>query len=115
MKMIHYLTWSKLSSAKVLHSNNVCKFGVYNCFISDNYPRIRHHYDGFHLYNQAGLSCYQYLSLDECQLLCQITDQCLYFNANSQQHCCLKYGVGEKGSAQVGRYFGNKYSSGDEL
>ena len=84
-------------------------------FISDNYPRSGYHYSGFPLNNFEAVNFYEELSLDECQYLCQITDQCLFFNYSNQSRICyLKHGMGEKkkSTGLVGDYFGNKYSSG---
>ena len=55
-------------------------------------------YIGFPLLNFGGSNSYQKITLEECQLLCQITDGCLYFGYNSRgtnNICSLKYGMGQ--------------------
>ena len=56
------------------------------------------HYQGFALYNHVGKNSYSKVdSKDECQILCDLTNGCNFFNFNSAQRTChLKYGVGQK-------------------
>ena len=61
------------------------------------------------------ISDYGQVTPDECQYLCQITKECLYYNHNKHGVCWLKYGIGTKkevNSPDDSRYMGNKYSSG---
>ena len=84
----------------------------------DNYPRRGHHYQGFPLRNFARENAYEKVTVDECQYLCQITKECLYFNHNVDDVCWLKFGIGFKKKVDdpdPSRYMGNKYSSGEEL
>ena len=85
-------------------------------FSLDNYPRRGHHYQGFPLRDFANTNAYDKVSVDECQYLCQIARECLYYNHNEHGVCWLKYGIGKKkevNSPDDTRYMGNKYSSGE--
>ena len=88
-------------------------------FSADNYPRRGHHYSGFPLRNFANTNEYGKVTVDECQYMCQIASECLYYNHNEHNVCWLKYGIGKKSKADeppnLLRYMGNKYSSGEEL
>ena len=92
-------------------------------------------YFGGHGLNNKGngknMNKYTTLTLSECQELCQITDNCFYFN-HVDSNCFLKYGMGKK--CELGKknetdmkarcsgiatketaYFGHKYSKGITL
>ena len=84
----------------------------------DNYPRRGHHYQGFPLRNFGNENAYGKVTVDECQYLCQIARECLYYNHNVDKVCWLKFGIGFKKKVDdpdPSRYIGNKYSSGEEL
>ena len=55
-------------------------------------------YGGFGLTNNNGHNFYgDIYTTEECQILCDITPGCNFFNYNRQQKLCfLKYGLGEK-------------------
>ena len=78
-------------------------------------------YQGYPLFNYAGVSTYSQVTVDECQYLCEISDLCRYFNyvnkTEQYEHACfLKFGVGKLITDEKiigeGPSFGHKYSSG---
>ena len=65
--------------------------------LSDSAPIGGVRYDGFPLDRPVGQNNYGMVSLADCQFLCNITDQCLFFNFNRTEGTCwLKYGMGER-------------------
>ena len=90
------------------------------------------YYAGHPLNNKnGGKNLFKQLTLSECQELCQITENCFYFN-HVDDECSLKYGMGKKCSVtenEDGRmtdtchgitskrkvFFGHKYSSGKQV
>ena len=87
-------------------------------FVSENGTIPKLNYQGFPLNNYGGKNFYQEVSVEECQYLCEITDQCQYFNYNIDENsfsntCFLKYGVGRK--EDFNGLFGHKYSPGNKL
>ena len=69
----------------------------------DNWLKSGIFYGGYPVKNKNGNNVYHGLTLSECQELCEITDNCFYFNYVNNE-CYLKYGVGTfhkaKGSLQ---------------
>ena len=72
------------------------------------------YYKGFDLKNNGGESAYRGAdSKDECQILCDLTIGCNFFNYDTKlKWCFLKYGVGQE-QAKTRRYFGQKSCQGD--
>ena len=55
---------------------------------------------GFPLKNVEGNQVYPGLNVNECQELCEITKNCLYFVYNSVSRICrIKYGLADEGGA----------------
>ena len=81
----------------------------------DNWLKSGIFYGGSPLNNKNGNNRYLGLTLSECQELCEITDNCFYFNYVNNE-CYLKYGVGNYFDAALLRkepaYFGHKHSPG---
>ena len=81
-------------------------------------------YDGFYIsnYDYVGSNVYRSVTVEECQYLCEISDQCRYFiydlkslmsGGPFENKCHLKFGVGRRIELEGGA-FGHKYSSGNE-
>ena len=75
-------------------------------------------YEGFGLKRHEGNNVYTWINtVEECQLLCQITEGCNFFNTDlGTGKCWLKHGVGVKKTSPTGNTnenFGAKYCSGD--
>ena len=75
-------------------------------------------YEGFPLNNYGGENSYQFVTVEECQFLCEISEMCQYFNyalknGKFEKTCFLKYGMGMK--VTVEGSFGHKYSPGEDL
>ena len=71
--------------------------------------------EGFALKKKGGNNAYPNLTLGECQELCEITDNCLYFKLDSYptgRNCQLFYGMGEWrfSTSTFKPYFGHKYN-----
>ena len=79
--------------------------------ILDNKTIDGYHYQGFPLTNYGGSNIYGFVTADECQYLCEITDLCRYFNYHNTGSCFLKFGVGKQ-TYTYGGSFGYKYSPG---
>ena len=87
--------------------------------ISDNNKIDDINYQGFPLFNYGGRkNWYSFVTVEECQYLCEETDLCRYFNYGvipggqpEQKACYLKFGVGSEASAK-GYAFGHKFSAG---
>lgn len=68
--------------------------------LPDSAPIAGVRYDGFPLNRPVGQNNYGWVSLADCQHLCHITDQCLFFNwealslNRTSGTCWLKYGMG---------------------
>ena len=69
---------------------------LYCIIISKGYcVRKEEGFDAFPLKNFGNESAYAEISVEECQLLCQMTKGCLYFGYNNiRTECYLKYGMG---------------------
>ena len=84
--------------------------------VLDNEINKGFHYQGFPLRNFNGTNFYFFVSLEECQYLCEINDYCMFFNyLEDMRGCWLKFGAGKKVSEKnikEAGYFGHKYSSG---
>ena len=71
---------------------------------------------GFALKNEGGTNSFHNLTLSECQKLCEITENCLYFKLNeslTETNCQLYYGMGhwELSISSLSKmYFGHKYN-----
>ena len=66
--------------------------------------------DGYSLKNKEGTNIFPNLSLRECQILCEITDYCLYFKLiKDKSQCKLMYGMGIK-TFDTNTIFGHKYN-----
>ena len=71
---------------------------------------------GFPLKNNGGTNSFHNLTLSECQKLCEITENCLYFKLNeslTETNCQLYYGMGhwELSISSLSKmYFGHKYN-----
>ena len=60
-------------------------------------PIQNYHYAGFLLNNNKGENDYEDVTVEECQILCQKTHGCMFFNYNNKSKTCwLKWGVGIK-------------------
>ena len=61
---------------------------------------VEENYDGFLITNLNGNSAYKQLpTVEDCQILCQALDYCLFFNfyeGSNVNECELKYGVGNR-------------------
>ena len=68
---------------------------------------------GFPLKNVEGNNVYPGLNVNECQYLCEITLNCLYFVHNSDStKCYIKYGLSDEGFfGPSGSLTGHKRSS----
>ena len=69
---------------------------------------------GFPLKNVERTNAYPGLNVNECQYLCEITQNCLYFVYNSvSKRCYLKYGLADEGGVfgPSGSLTGHKRSS----
>ena len=74
-------------------------------------------YTGYPLKNKFDKNKYYVSSLDDCQELCDVTENCHYYNyINNSKVCFLKYGMGTKKiDKHQTDYFGFKYGTGSGL
>ena len=119
--MLPSMIWMQLSHVKVSKKLGKNYFS-HIIYVLDNKINEGVIYDGFYLSNYARDNVYSSVTVDECQYLCEITDQCRYFiydlkSAMSggpfENKCHLKFGVGSRIYLEGGA-FGHKYSSGKE-
>ena len=88
-----------MESAKTLNDlNNHTSFDSLadctNCD-SSSCPGKSYYYSGFSIQNNKDKNEYKRVSLEECQLLCQKTQGCIFFNFDSATDSCwLKWGLG---------------------
>ena len=122
LTMLLSMIWMQPTHVKVSTKLEKIISHIIYMYVLDNKINEGVIYDGFYLSNYARNNVYRSVTVEECQYLCEITDQCRYFiydlkslmsGGPFKNKCHLKFGVGRQIDLEGGA-FGHKYSSGKE-
>ena len=110
------ILWTNSLISKLIHPKSLFCWIQSKKIFTDNCPVKNTQYDQFELRNNRGENSYKKLTLEDCQLLCQKTHGCIFFNHDERSKICwLKWGLGFTMQIKPYQQFGPKYCPSNKI